>query len=281
MNRDPLFDSAWLKWGHAIQHARVLQSQIGEVEITGDPLLSVRTEYQPHRHGFAVYAGEVRDVPETWGLLVGDIAFNYRCALDHLAWALATRGRMPPNVLTKRQQGLIYFPIATSRQEFNKALPTRLPGVRRSDIAKVRGTQPYHHRRHQSRHNLVILARLNNHDKHRSIQPIWDHTLKLALRITHQHDVMNPRVRALIRGPRELQVGAELALIRVRKSGPEPSLQVASERAGVPSIAPGVSLTDWITQAGVQIGVLLGEFSRAPEEVEQATLSWLQGESVT
>lgn len=275
MNREPLFDSAWLKWGRAIQHAQALQSQIDEIEITGDPLQSVRTEYQPRRHGFAVYAVEVRDVPETLGLLVGDIAFNYRCALDHLAWALATRGRTPPSVLTKRQQGLIYFPIATCRQEFNKALPTKLPGVRRSDVAKVWAAQPYHHGRDQSRHNLVILARLNNHDKHRSIQPVWDHTLRLALRITEQHDVVNPRVRALIRGPRELRVGAELALIRIRKSGPAPSLRVASERTGVPSIAPGVSLTDWVTQAGAQIGVLLGEFSRAPEEVERATLSWL------
>lgn len=90
MNTDPLFDSPWLKWGRAIHHARVLQSQIDEVESIGDPLLSVRTEYQPRRHGFAVYAGEVRDVPEAWGLLVGDIAFNYRCAVDHLAWALVT-----------------------------------------------------------------------------------------------------------------------------------------------------------------------------------------------
>jgi hypothetical protein len=104
VNSGPLFDSPWLKWGHAIEHARVLQSQIAEVETLRDPLLSVRTEHQPRRHGFAVYAGEVRDVPEARGLLVGDIAFNYRCALDRLAWAVVTRCRTPSGVMTSKSK---------------------------------------------------------------------------------------------------------------------------------------------------------------------------------
>jgi hypothetical protein len=276
VDRDPLLDSAWSKWARAIHHAQALQSEIDQGQPGGEPLLSVRTEYQPHRHGFAVYAIDIRGVPASWGLLVGDIAFNYRCALDHLAWALVSRGRTPPSVLTQQQQKAVYFPIAKSRRQFNDSLATKLPGAKRSDTAKVRATQPYHNGRKLSRHNFVILAELNNRDKHRSIEPVWDHTVTLGLHITEQHDVANPRVRRLIRGPRELRVGAELALIRVRRTGPDPRVELAFERAGVPSIAPGVSLTDWVTQTGAQIGILLGAFSQAPEEVERATLAWFE-----
>jgi hypothetical protein len=82
--RDPLFDSAWLKWSRAAHHARILREQVNEAAI--DPLVSVHTEYDARRHGFGVYASEVRHVPAQWGLLLGDVANNYRCALDHLAW---------------------------------------------------------------------------------------------------------------------------------------------------------------------------------------------------
>lgn len=276
MHRAPHFDSAWFKWARAIHHAQGLQSEIDQGHPGGDPLLSVRTEYQPRRHRFAVYATDIRGVPASWGLLVGDIAFDYRCALDHLAWALVSRGRTPPSVLTKQQQKAVYFPVAKSRRQFNSSLARMLPGARRLDIAKVCATQPYHNGRKLFRHNFVILAELNNRDKHRSIEPVWDHTATLGLHITEHHDVANPRVSRLIRGPRELRVGAELALIRVRRTGPEPCIELAFERAGVPSIAPGVSVTDWVTQTGAQIGILLDEFSQAPEEVERATRAWFE-----
>lgn len=210
---DHLFDSPWLKLGRAIHHAQALQAEIDEDQTADDPLLSVRTEYQSARHGFAVYATAVRPVPSSWGLLVGDIAFNFRCALDHLAWALVSRGRTPPETLTTKQQKGVYFPIAKRREDFNSSLAGMLPGVGRSDIAKVRATQPYHNGRKRIRHNFVILAELNNLDKHRSFQPVWDHTVLLGLRVTKSRDASNIRVRPLIRGPRELRVGAELALI--------------------------------------------------------------------
>lgn len=198
---DHLFDSAWLKLGRAIHHAQALQAAIDEDQDANDPLLSVRTEYQPGRHGFAVYATAVRAVPSSWGLLLGDIAFNFRCALDHLAWALVSRGRTPPETLTTKQQKGVYFPVAKRREDFNSSLARMLPGAKRSDIAKVRAMQPYRNGRKHIRHNFVILAELNNHDKHRSLQPVWDHTVLLGLQVTEKHDVSNIRVRPLIRRP--------------------------------------------------------------------------------
>jgi hypothetical protein len=97
----------------------------------------------------------------------------------------------------------------------------------------------------------------------------------LGLQVTESRDVSDVRVRPLIRGPRELRVGAELALIRVRRTGPSPRLKVATKREGVPSVPPGVSLDEWVTQTGVQIGLLLREFSEPPDEVQEAILEWL------
>src|SRR5947209_8733843 len=103
--RDALFDGAWLKWRRALDHAQILQQDIDTALSNGnvDPLVSVRTEYLPRRHGFGVYAGEILGVPDEWGLVLGDVANNYRCALDHLAWTLVSRGRTPPGVLDGEQ----------------------------------------------------------------------------------------------------------------------------------------------------------------------------------
>src|SRR5436305_1101517 len=83
------------------------------------------------RHGFAVYAADVAPVPTRWGLILGDIANNYRSAIDHLAWALVSRGRTPPAVLTDDQRSAVQFPITQGRRQFNKSLKRRLPGAGR------------------------------------------------------------------------------------------------------------------------------------------------------
>jgi hypothetical protein len=274
--RDSLFDSAWLKWGKAIDHARILREAIDAESTTNgdaDPLVSVRTEYYPLRHGFGVYAAEVRGVPTEWGLVTGDVANNYRCALDHLAWALVSRGRNPPATLNDEQQSAVGFPVTRKRRQFNNSLDRRLPGVQRSDRAKVRAVQPYHQRRRASRHNLVILTGLNNRDKHRSIEPVWIHTTKLEITITDRRDCINPRARSWTPG-QLLESGAEVAFIRVRKTGSQPRLGVQTRLTGVPAILPRIGLIEWFEQTGLQIGVLLGEFSEAPDEVAEAA-AWL------
>jgi hypothetical protein len=276
VNRNPLFDSAWFKWGRAMHHARTLHEGVNAVLSSNgeaDPLVSVQSEYHPRRHGFGVYASEVLGIPGDWGVLVGDIANNYRCAVDHLAWALVSRGRTPPEVLNGDERRGVAFPVAKSRQQFNRSLARRLPGVGRSDVSKVRAEQPYHHKGRAFRHNLVILVELNNRDKHRSIEPVWVHTTRLEVTITDRRDCVNLRARSLTPG-QPLEVGAELAFIRVRKTGPEPHLDVRTRSKGPPSIKPRVGLIDWVTQTGAQIGLLLNRFSAVPDEVAEAA-AWL------
>jgi len=56
---------------------------------------------------------------------------------------------------------------------FNSALPTKLPGVRRADIAIVRRYQPYiHEKRKAPNHVFQVLEDLSNADKDQAIQPL-------------------------------------------------------------------------------------------------------------
>jgi hypothetical protein len=114
---DPLFDSAWLKWGRALVHAQTLQAQLNAIgtDEGDEPTFTVRTDYQPKRHGFAVIIVDIDPMPPIWGLLLGDIANNLRSALDQIAWAVVTRGRTPPETLSKGRRRQIYFPIGKDR----------------------------------------------------------------------------------------------------------------------------------------------------------------------
>lgn len=182
---DPLFDSAWLKWAWAIFHAQTLEHDIAAwSEQNPNPVRAVRADYYPKRHGFALIITEIDPIPVRWQLLLGDIANNYRAALDHLAWALVTRGRTPPDsgLLTRAQEKAVYFPLCKDRRVFNAQIrlpPTpksllKLPGIRRADAAIVRRAQPYH--RGPTKRPMdpfLLLASINTRDKHRAIHPVW------------------------------------------------------------------------------------------------------------
>ena len=129
---DPLFLGAWLKWGQAVVHTQTLEIDVETFSVAAHdkPLLTLRTEYHPKRHGFAVIVDSVVvPIPVRWGLLLGDIANNYRSSLDHVAWALVVRGSIPPSTLKPKSRRDIQFPIKDKRTEFNGELPRRLPGV--------------------------------------------------------------------------------------------------------------------------------------------------------
>lgn len=266
---DPLFDSPWLKWGQAVVHAQTLEAEIDAFR-TGshpDPLLASRTEYHPKRHGFGVYADRVVPMPMRWGLLVGDIANDFRCALDHLAWALVTRGKTPPNTLKPKAANQIYFPIYQDRREFNGSLPGKLPGVRRTDVAKVRRHQPYHYgARNRGRHCLTLLSALNNGDKHRTIQPVWNQPTRIDVAIRDLQDCVVPKL-GFRRNPQPLEVGMEITFIRVRKMGSNPHIEVQMRVIAEPSLDNRVSVADWLAQCGGFIARLLVDFSEPPPEL--------------
>jgi hypothetical protein len=93
---DAPFDSAWLKWGWAVVHAQALHAEISSFFANVDPesLYATRTEYDPKRHRIIQRIATVEPLPPTVGLRLGDTASNFRAALDHLMYAVVSRGRV-------------------------------------------------------------------------------------------------------------------------------------------------------------------------------------------
>jgi hypothetical protein len=265
---DPRFDSAWLKWAQGLLHAEALQADIARIGHEPDayPVSAFRTKYKPKRHGFAVIAEDIAPIPARWPLLLGDVANNYRAALDHLAWALVSRGHTPPVKLTKRQEKAVYFPIYKERAEFNGRVGAQLPGVRRADLAKVRRHQPYHHGpTMRARHALSLLASINAGDKHRTIQPLWAVSVQTGMEITQRRDCVitgtKPGGRAT-----PLEVDAEIAFLYARRTGLNPEIEMNLKITAEPTLDNILGVREWAKAVGVAIMLLLFEFSPQPRE---------------
>jgi hypothetical protein len=94
-------------------------------------------------------------------LIAGDVLFNLRAALDHLAYQLVvTNGTTDENTLRNT-----YFPIFDSASTCAKKLKEKTRGM--SDAARdaIRDVKPYR----GGSHLLWQLQQLNNRDKHRSL----------------------------------------------------------------------------------------------------------------
>jgi hypothetical protein len=266
-----LFESAWLKWSWAVAHAYELESRIVTWRDHPDRKRGVdlRKQYDAKRHRIDVTVNSVEPLPLEWGLVLGDVAHNYRSCLDHIAWALVQRGRTPPDRLTRWQRGKVCFPIVDGeRTDFNSALPRCLPGVRRADIAVVRSHQPYKHgKRVRSQNALAILARISNDDKHRTVQPILTMPRDCHYKVSNQRDcvITETKMSGVFRaGP--LEVGAKLAPVYIRKTGPHPDVEMEGQLAAMPTIE-GVFFLDWLTKTRDIIAFALRSLSDPPTEL--------------
>jgi hypothetical protein len=262
------FESAWLKWGMAGMNAFVLRDNV--TEFASRPNLAMEVQlaqyYDASRRCIVLLIDDVKDpFPILWGLLLGDVVHNYRSSLDHLAWALYKRGQTPN--LSEAQERRIYFPIFGDRDKFNQSLRTKLPGVRRGDIAIVRRYQPYvRGKTNVPRHVFTVLESLSNADKHRAIQPV------IGVPEAIQYDVKEADCilrRISMRGfEGEVKPGRELARFYVKKTGPRPYIEVAPRIENfLPAINARLTLIEFLTQTMRSIGTVLRQFSSPPDSV--------------
>ena len=99
------------------------------------------------------------DPPLRLSILVGEVLFNLRSALDQLIWALAVIGTGPG----ERNQ----FPIFDTPEKFKEFRERYLHGVRSEHRAAIEAYQPY--KGMLDGHYLRALASLNDIDKHRVV----------------------------------------------------------------------------------------------------------------
>lgn len=102
-----------------------------------------------------------------WGLLIGETVYNYRCALDHMIYALAAQeaGGVPTNA---RQ---LAFPITSSSALFKKARRS-IKGIPKGAQEVVAQLQPYQEKKEVRLHPLTLLRELNDIDKHRTLHVV-------------------------------------------------------------------------------------------------------------
>ena len=241
-----------------------------------------RTEYDPKRHCVIARLENVEPLPPFVSLLIGDVAHNFRAALDHLVWALIrTRPYQRPTV---KDLGRIYFPICRSQREFDKHPTVKFLGPH--DRAIIRDYQPFWHtarrRPHAESkikfHCLLLLADVNRNDKHREVLPVWTIPRSASVGVGAATDCTVTRVP--VRGRRiVLQPGAELHRAYVRRSGPNPDVYLEGQFTVEPTISERITLWDWYTQATAHIGGLLLRFAPQPQELQSLGIRTRSGNS--
>lgn len=148
---------------------------------------SVRVDMDPET-GDRVFKvdGIVREVPPRFSAIIGDAVYNFRSALDHLAWQLViANGQTPVERLTA-------FPICTKPAQWDRA-KGKLKGMSDTARALVESEQPCYNRHPYRKQNFTFLEELSNVDKHRHLNLVQTATLggffSRGLPITAQSDV--------------------------------------------------------------------------------------------
>lgn len=169
---DPLL-GARLKVERARQHLKTLADETAAF-VERKPY-SLVSEFDPERGQDVVRVKVNHKIPARLGLIAADAAHNLRCALDHLVYQLAVIGSGPG---AKTQ-----FPIFDDRDEYGRQVHRLLTGVDKRHWARIEAVQPYHvkelllsggqlagyHDPLVINLNLIVIARLDNMDKHRLV----------------------------------------------------------------------------------------------------------------
>ena len=98
--------------------------------------------------------------PKRWGILIGEIAYNLRSALDYLIHELSAIKTGIPNTGSQ-------FPVEKSKECFLSRKRTYLKGLSIKHITAIEDLQPY-----KGITWIKHLSTLCNHDKHRLLTPI-------------------------------------------------------------------------------------------------------------
>ena len=130
-------------------------------------------------------------------ILLGEICYNLRSALDYLVFELA---KFDSGTIQNGTQ----FPIDDTPQKFARHIPTRLKGVGVSHVTTIEGLQPYNGCRWSQ-----ILRDISNPDKHRELQSTGRTHIVEIEGYTQFGIVPNARAKRRAKGPDGIEVDVE------------------------------------------------------------------------
>ncbi len=242
-------DGVRLKCQRAQNHLDTLQA---EFDAFGRDAYSFRhgVERRGREHVYRV--NRLRHTRPEWGPIIGDCLHNAASALDQLAYQLAILHT------GKLRSGLArdtHFPIYRSSREFWDNL-RKLEGIGPDLMAPMERLQPYHGLDGPDRHWLMILKRLSNSDKHRTL-----HTTSYRFGGT-VHDRPDSLIDTIFpTGP--LKLGAELGRFVFDPPDPEidvdPSFSVHIAFKGTP-LADGIDTWAMLNMICIRVEAVVDEF---------------------
>ena len=146
----------------------------------------------------------LKPVPDSLGLIVGDICNNLRSALDHLLWQL--RINVEPDF-----DGIVYFPIIPDEptELFHVKAARDIKGLSLAQRTKIEASQPYK----RGNNFLSILRELNRVDKHRLIPVVAAEGRITIFELSIKGDLVVPQGRTLeipVQTAEPIEDGAEL-----------------------------------------------------------------------
>lgn len=267
------FDGPWLKWGRGVVHAQSLDREVTTemTEFDARHPYTASTKYEPKRHCVSLRIDSIEPIPGRMGLILGDVANNFRSCLDQLAWTLVTTRGV--RSLDSKHEGQIYFPFSQSSAAFDGHLvPAKYLSSR--DRGIIRRFQPFwntaqsrlHAKRKIHLHCLSVLANVNRDDKHRNIRPVWAWPTGGKLFVGEAADCSITRIPTQAKGI-VLQEKAEIQRVYVRRTGPNPDVYLEAHLSVHPTIDGRVYLQSWLGETISHIKALLERFSDPPDEI--------------
>jgi hypothetical protein len=242
-------DGVRLKCQRAQHHLNTLQA---EFDAFGRDAYSFRhcVERGGREHVYRV--NRLRHTRPEWGPIIGDCLHNAASALDQLAYQLAIlhTGKLPSRLARD-----IHFPIYPSSREFWVNLQ-KLQGIGPELMAPIERLQPYHGINGPDYHWLMILKRLSNSDKHRTL-----HTTGYRFGGTAHYRPDSLIDTTFPTGP--LKLGAELARFVFDPPDPEmnvdPSFTVHIAFKDTP-LADGIDTWAMLNMICIRVEAVVDEF---------------------
>ena len=131
-----------------------------------------RLETEIPRNAFSLPDPEGPQTLHGYSVLVGEVAYNLRSALDHLVWQLALANGATSNPRNE-------FPIFHERDLYRKKVKAKLRGLSERHCAMIESFQPFWKGGCIGPH-LRMLHAICNIDKHRHLNVVDMHTIASA-----------------------------------------------------------------------------------------------------
>jgi hypothetical protein len=154
-------------------------------------------EPQPDSTHYLVRAVDLKPLPASFGLILGDTLQCLRTSLDHLVWQLTSDYSGIPET----GQGRIEFPVHWGEGSFNDRGQRAIAGIHPDAQSIITQLQPFHSGDRYTDSLLYRLHELNNRDKHRALM-----VTAMTGEVTRIHipGVFNMFMGGLLAGPSPL-----------------------------------------------------------------------------